>query len=115
MDETIQYDRRQRKAARTALLAGFLMYLGMVVLQYGHSYVVFILSLGACAPFVDNLTISYSLAVLFFGLSCWRSVTLYRQRVMSLWSPWLYLAAALLLSWMCFEFLASQTQIELSS
>lgn len=114
MNESEKDDQRQLRAAGAALFAGLLLYLAILLLQVGSpSFLVWQFSLGAYAPDIDDEAVQYPIALVFLGLFCWRSLSLYRQRIMSVSSQLCYVATGVFLSFLAYRILDSQVTLDI--
>ena len=98
MYEEIKEDRRDKKAVGAALGAGLLLNIAILFLLTDTPNDAMGLLTGIHPVFsCDDRVLKYPLAMLFIALFCWRTVTLYRKRLISMSMQFQCLFLALIL------------------
>jgi hypothetical protein len=112
LNEVDEEDSQQKRAAGAALVAGLLLHFAILFL-WGDSPNDIVGVLTGIFPDIPyDRYFKYPLAVLFFFLFCWRTVTLYRKQVISLSTQFWYVVLALLLGWIWFFIALSRLQFD---
>jgi hypothetical protein len=112
LNEISEAGHMQKRGIGEALVSGLLLHIAILLLWDDSPSELFGLLTGI-HPSVryHDRVLQYPFVVLFASLFCWRTVALYRKRMMSVAMQVWYVVLALVLGWIWFFIALSQIQL----